>query len=218
MAYVVLVLIVLSGANAAAQSVSNPQSTTRAGQRATLSLAEEAVLARSAAPATISGNARVMVLTDSGYAVGEAGKSSVTCVVNRSWTHSVEPHCYDEEGARTVMLIELRRNFLRHRGASESEIDADIGRGLLAGIYKLPSRPALSYMMSPAQILYDDTGKLVGKWRPHLMIYYPYMTNAALGFREQPEMTVGMVSDGGGPSSSLMIIMPKFTDAAARSP
>lgn len=159
-----------------------------------------------------------MVLTDSGYSVGEKGNSSVTCVVNRSWAHAVEPHCYDEEGARTVMLIELRRNFLRHRGASESEIEADIGRGLLAGTYKLPSRPALSYMMSPGQILYDDTGKFVGKWRPHLMIYFPYMTNAALGFREQPEMTVGMVSDDGGPSSSLMIIMPKFTDAAARSP
>ena len=160
-----------------------------------------------------------MMLTDSGYTVAEKGKSSVTCVVNRSWTHALEPHCYDEEGARTVMLIELRRNFLRHRGLSESEIEADIGRGLLAGKFRLPTRPALSYMMSAEQVLYDDKGKLVGKWRPHLMIYFPYMTTQSLGFREKPEMTVGMVSESGEPSSSLIVLMPRFAESAsARSP
>jgi hypothetical protein len=209
----------LGGAGARAQSADNPDITTRAGRRVNLPVAEEIALARSAAPVAISVDATVMMLTDSGYTVAEKGKSSVTCVVNRSWTHALEPHCYDEEGARTVMLIELRRNFLRHRGISETEIEADIGRGLLAGKFRLPTRPALSYMMSAAQILYDDKGKLVGKWRPHLMIYFPYMTTQSLGFREQPEMTVGMVSESGEPSSSLVILMPRFAESAsARSP
>ena len=177
------------------------------------------VSARTAAPPSLSSDAAVMILTDSGYVVGQTGSGPLTCVVNRSWRNSVEPHCYDAEGARTVMQIELRRNFLRHRGMKESEIEADIGKGMFVGKYRLPSRPALSYMMSSRQILYDDSGKLVGKWRSHIMIYYPYMTNEALGFTERPEMRVGMVSESGDPSSNLMIIMSGFADVTpARSP
>lgn len=215
MAHLLLaVMLVMAGwtdllAQAAGDSV-----TTRAGRRPVPGLVEEIALAKSAAPASISAEARVMVLTDSGYVVGDPGNSSVTCVVNRSWTHSVEPHCYDAEGARTVMLIELRRNFLRHSGKTEADIAAEIGRGLASGIYRLPSRPALTYMMSPRQVLYGDNGKRVGKWRPHLMVYFPYMTDDSVGFPSRPEMSVGMVAGSGGAESSLMIIMPAFADAA----
>jgi hypothetical protein len=216
--YVIVVLLMMSPKITAAQSGS-PPSTVRSGTRPILALAEEAALARSAAPSSISAGSRVMVLTDTGYVVGEAGTSSVTCVVNRSWRHSVEPHCYDSEGALTVMQIELRRNYLRHAGKTEAEITADIGAGLLSGKYRLPSRPALSYMMSPRQVLYGDDGKLAGKWRPHLMIYYPYLTTEGLGLRERPEMAVGMVSESGEPDSSIMIIMPTFADTGVvRSP
>ncbi len=182
-----------------------------------MSLADEIALARSAAPPGISAESRVMVLTDSGYVVGEQGTSSVTCVVNRSWKDSVEPHCYDSEGAGSVMQIELRRNYLRHLGKSEPDISADIGAALLSGKYRLPTRPALTYMMSAQQVLYGDDAKLAGKWRPHLMIYYPYLTNAALGFREQPEMAVGMVSESGDPQSSIMILVPRFAETGAAS-
>ena len=214
--FVSLVMIVLVPRALFAQSTGAPASTVRAGARQVLPPTDEIALARSAATATISSSSRVMILTDSGYIVGEKGSSTMTCVVNRSWKDSVEPHCYDQEGAATVMQIELRRNFLRHRGRSETEISADIGAGMLSGKYRLPSRPALSYMMSPRQILYGDDGKLAGKWRPHVMIYYPYLTNQALGFREQPEMAVGMVSESGDPQSSIMLIMPKFAEPEPR--
>jgi hypothetical protein len=209
--FVVLAVILLSPKLLPAQAT-NPPTTVRTGARPLLSPSEEIALARSAAPASISSGSRVMLLTDSGYVVGDEGSSQMTCVVNRSWKHSVEPHCYDAEGAATVMLIELRRNYLRHLGKAESEVTADIGAGLLSGKYRLPSRPALSYMMSAQQVLYGDDAKLAGRWRPHLMIYYPYLTNQALGFREQPEMAVGMVSESGEPQSSLMIIMPRFAE------
>ncbi len=210
----VLSVILLTGVNANAQSGVNPPATERAGSGVTLPLADEIALARTAAPPSLVANAKVMVLTDSGYAVGEAGTGTLTCVVNRSWRHSVEPHCYDEEGARSVMQVELRRNYLRHTGKSESEIAADIGQGIFAGKYRLPARPVLTYMMSSRQVLYDDNGKYVGKWRPHLMIYYPYLTPESFGFNERPEMSIGMVSEAGGPDSSLMIIMPAFADVA----
>lgn len=187
----------------------------RAGARAPLGREWEIELARSAAPASVSARARVLLFTDSGYVVGESGSSEVTCVVNRSWRDAIEPHCYDPEATQTEMPMELRRGLLRHRGVSEPDIDRDVADGLLAGRYRLPARPAVSYMMSAAQILYDDEGKRVGAWHPHLMIYYPFLTEAAIGMGATPDMTVGMVSDAGRAEANITILMPHFVEVAA---
>ncbi|MEX2151972.1 MAG: hypothetical protein WD825_01460 [Gemmatimonadaceae bacterium] len=194
------------------QDVQQQPRALRSGRRPVLPAAEEVALARSAAPSSISANARVLALTDTGYALIAAGSSSVTCVVNRSWDRSVEPHCYDPEGAATVMQIELRRNYLRHIGTAEDEISEELALGLMSGKYRLPSRPALTYMMSAQQVLYDDTGKYAGKWRPHLMIYYPNLSTKAMALPTTPDMRVGMVGGDGGAESSLIIIMSAFAD------
>ena len=205
-----IILVTSSAASAAAA-----QSTaTRAGPRPLLPPAQEILLARSAAPASISAGARVLVLTDTGFVVADSGKSAVTCVVNRSWPQSVEPHCYDAEAAVSVLPIELFRTVQRHRGRSEAEIERDIADRLASGTYRVPVRPAMTYMMSSAQVLYDDGGKHVGKWRPHLMIYYPYLTGAAFGLSAAPDMRVGMVSEQGTPTSCLILIMQGFVDPA----
>lgn len=185
----------------------------RAGPRVPLALDAEIALARSAAPASISANARVLILADTGYVIATEGSSDVTCVVNRSWNLSVEPHCYDAEGSATVMRIELHRNYLRHTGKSEDHIDAEIADMIARGALRLPRRPAMSYMMSPRQVLYDDSGRRVGAWRPHIMLYYQGLTNAALGLPARPDMRVGMVANEGSPQSSLVIVMPAFSDA-----
>ena len=184
----------------------------RAGPRTTFPLEEEIALARSAAPPSISSSARVLMLADSGWVVASEGSSDVTCVVNRSWNRSVEPHCYDGEGSATVMCIELHRNWLRHIGKAEEHIEREIAALLHSGQLRVPRRPAMSYMMSPRQVLYDDTGRHVGSWRPHVMLYYPNLTSAALGLPARPDMRVGMVAGEGKPESSLIIIMPAFSD------
>jgi hypothetical protein len=174
--------------------------------------AAEIALARSAAPAPVSARARVLLLTDSGYVVGDSGATGVTCLVNRSWPKSLEPHCYDEEGAASVLPIELRRTQLYHRGASTPDVERDIAAGLASGRFRLPRRPALTYMMSSAQVLYDDDGRYVGGWRPHVMLYYPYLTSLAMGLGAG---TPGMVvSEEGSPLSTLIVIMPAFIDPA----
>jgi hypothetical protein len=185
----------------------------RAGRRVPLPLVEEIALARSAAPASISARARVLILVDTGYVVASEGASDVTCVVNRSWNRSVEPHCYDVEGSATVMRIELHRNWLRHSGKSEDHIDREIAQMIHRGDLRLPRRPAMSYMMSSRQVLYNDSGRQVGSWKPHIMLYYPSLTNAGVGLPAKPEMRVGMVANEGTAESSLMIIMPRFSDA-----
>jgi hypothetical protein len=142
--------------------------------------------------------------------VAEQGTSGVACYVSRSWIESIEPHCFDPEGAQSIMPMEMRRVELRHRGMSGDDIERDIGAGLSSGRFRTPRRPALSWMLSGAQRLVSDDGTPVGKWRPHLMIYYPYLTAAELGLGAVPDFTQAVLVDGGMPTSNLMIVTGEF--------
>src|SRR4029077_10194197 len=106
---------------------------------------------------------------------GGAGRSGVSCWVGRSWPERLEPHCFGPEGAATILPIEIRRVELRTAGKDSAEVDRHIAAELAAGPVRLPRRPALSYMLSSGQRLISDDGKPVGSWRPHIMIYYPYL-------------------------------------------
>ena len=174
--------------------------------------AAEIALARSAAPPAASSAARVLVLTDAGYVVADSGRNGVVCLVDRSWLHSLEPHCYDPEGAATILPIAVFRAGERHRGRTEAEIQRDVAVGLTSGRFRLPRRPSLTYMLSSAQVLYNDEGKLVGAWRPHVMLYYPGLTNADVGLGTAPDLRVGMVSGEGTLLATLMIVVPESID------
>ena len=178
----------------------------------------EIVLARSAAPASVSGKARVLVFTDSGFVVADPGSNGVTCHVNRSWPTSLEPHCFDSEAAETILPIEIARTMLYHRGHSEADADREVADALASGRFRLPRRPAMSYMMSEGQVLVDDDGRMVGRWRPHIMIYYPYLKSADVGFGPTPDMKVGMVSESGRATSNLTIVMPQFISVGPKTP
>jgi hypothetical protein len=155
-----------------------------------------------------------MVLTESGFEIAEPGRNGVTCVVNRSQPRSLEPHCFDAEGSATVLPIELRRTELLREGKSAGEIDREIGQGLVSGKYRLPRRPAMSYMMSSGQVLYDDDGRLVGKWQPHLMVFYPNLTRDDLGLGGTPSPKAAIVVDEGLPLSNIMVVVKDFVDPA----
>jgi hypothetical protein len=183
----------------------------RAGPRVLLPRDREVALARSAAPSAVSRDATVMVLTDRGFEVGAQGTNGVTCVVNRSHPRSLEPHCFDAEASATILPIELRRTELLREGKSAEEIDREIAAGLLSGEYRLPRRPAMSYMMSREQVLYSDDGRNVGRWHPHLMIYYPHLTSADLGLGGEPSTEAATVVDEGQAVSNIMIVVKDFT-------
>jgi hypothetical protein len=186
----------------------------RTGPRIMLPRDREITLARSAAPPEVSRAATVMVLTQRGFEVADSGTNGVTCVVNRSQPQSLEPHCFDAEGSASVLPIELRRTELLREGKSLAEIDREIGEGMLAGRYRLPRRPAMSYMMSSGQVLYDDDGTRVGKWQPHLMIFYPNLTPADLGLGGEPSPRAAVVVDPGRPLSNIMVVVKDFVDPA----
>lgn len=182
----------------------------RPGPRAVLEPQHELALAVSAAPPAVADHATVLAWNGAAFDTLRAGTNGVTCYVARSWQESLEPHCFDAEGSTTILPIHLRQMQLWHDGRRPEEVDAAIAEGLRSGRFRLPTRPAMSYMMSAGQRLIGDDGTPVGAWRPHLMIYYPYLTPEAMGLGVTPSMDAAVVVDPGTPLSSLMIIVSDF--------
>jgi hypothetical protein len=207
----VALLVLLSPAvhHLAAQEVSGTP-----GPRLLLPRNREIALARSAAPPSVASEARVWVFAAGTYVVADSGTSVVQCRVGRGWPQALEPHCFDEEGARTIMPIEMRKDELLHRGVSTDSVEREIAAGIASGRFRLPQRPAVSWMLSSAQVLYDDDGARVGAWKPHIMIYYPYLTAQAVGTGANQDLAAGIVVSPGSPMSNIMIVVPKAVDPA----
>ena len=173
--------------------------------------AREIALARSAAPPEVSERATVLTLVrGEGFVVAEHGTNGVTCLVDRSWPDAVEPHCFDPEGSRTILPVHARQMELREQGLSKEAIQADIADGYRTGRFVVPARPAVTWMMSAEQVLYNDDGRRVGAWKPHLMIYYPFLTEEDIGLTGATPADGPMLSDPGRPTANLVIVMPEF--------
>ena len=141
----------------------------------------------------MSAGARVWVFAEGTYVIADSGRAGGTeCYVGRGWPQALEPHCFDAEGARTIMPIEMRQSELLHRGISGDSVQREIAAGITSGRLRFPIRPAMSWMLSSAQVLFDDDGRGVGAWKPHIMIYYPYLTAEAAGTGSNQDLTAGM--------------------------
>jgi len=202
------VLLVIVTMEASAQG----QGTGRAGKRTLLARDFEIALARSAAPKEVSAGAEIYVLTERGYDVAIRGTNGNACLVSRSWPESLEPQCFDPEAVQTVLQTELRRGAMLQSGAPMETINREIEDGLRKGTFRVPTRPAMTYMMSSAQVLYNDEGKRVGAWQPHLMIFYPNLTSEQLGLGSTPNPAAAIVVDPGQPLANIMIIVKKAID------
>jgi hypothetical protein len=149
--------------------------------RPVLTEAEEIRLARSGAPPDVTRTATILVLKNGRYVETIKGGGSVTCLVNRSQPLSLEPECYDAEASATILPVHLFQTEQRIAGRPRPEIDATVAARIQSGEFRLPRRPALVYMMSAEQVLYNDEGRRVGPWLPHLMWYFPYLKAGDLG-------------------------------------
>jgi hypothetical protein len=142
----------------------------------------EIALARSAAPASISDGAEVMVLTRTGYKTAAKGTNGFLCMVERSWGAATDhpefwnpkvraPHCFNPSAARTFLPIYLMKTKLVLAGKSKTEIVQTIASALDNGKKELPALEpgGMCYMMSKQQYLNDEGIH----WHPHLMFFIP---------------------------------------------
>jgi hypothetical protein len=174
-----------------------------------LTEAEEIALARSAAPPEVSAEATIWVLRDGRFQVGAEGSSGNACVVQRSQPLSLEPICYDREAAATVLLWEFEHFALRTSGLSPADVEQALAEGVAAGRIPSPRRPAMAYMMSSGQRLYDpESGRAAGNWHPHVMYYVPNLTAADIGLAESlPSLQVAYP---GTAMAHLIVVTPDF--------
>jgi len=138
----------------------------------------EIALARSAAPASISNAAEVMVLRRDGYATAVKGSNGFVCIVERSWANTTDdgqfwnpkvraPHCFNAPAASTFLPFFLMKSKLVLAGKSKAEIAAAMASALEKKELPALAPGTMVYMMSKQQYL-NDTGK---SWHPHVMFY-----------------------------------------------
>ena len=148
----------------------------------------EIVLARSAAPESISRDATVLVLGRRGYETAVEGKNGFACAVERAWMSPFDnpefwnpknraPVCYNPPAARSVLPIVEKRTALALAGLSTAQILNE-----LTAEYAKQGTPAvepgaMSFMMSKEAYLTDDDGHNLA----HLMFYTPLMDGVNWG-------------------------------------
>jgi len=138
----------------------------------------EVALARSAAPASISDGADVMVLGRRGFTTAVKGTNGFLCIVERSWGAATDepefwnpkvraPICFNPPAARSFAPIFLMKTKLALEGKSKAEIVAATASALDKKALPSLEPGAMCYMMSKQQYL-SDRGM---SWHPHLMFF-----------------------------------------------
>ena len=121
--------------------------------------ADEIALAKTAAPASVSGRATIKVLTRSGYEVAQQGENGSVCMVIRGFTAPTyspvqfrdlvydptvwAPICFTPPAVRTVMPYYELRTKLALQGKSPDEIAAGVEAAYAKG--ELPKRDAVTF-------------------------------------------------------------------------
>ncbi len=183
----------------------------------------EIALARSAAPDSISGDAKILVLGRHGYETAVEGKNGFVCVVERGWMSPADapefwnpklrgPICFNPPAARSVLPTTYRRTEMALAGRTKDEIvegnKAAFEKGELP-----PLEPgAMSYMLSKGAYLTDDGGHNLA----HLMFYTPPLDGKVWG-ADLPKSPVMLIPQfkGAQPINVFIVPVSKWSDGSA---
>jgi len=171
---------------------------------------EEIAVARSAAPASISSDAEVLVLGDRGYETAVKGKNGFVCLVGRSWFASFEdaefwnprnrsPICLNAAAASSVLPVDLEKTQWALAGASKADMIARSKSS--ASAHQAPAPGSMGYMMSKQGHLNDAAGH----WHPHLMFYQPHTPVSDWGANLAGSPVLGQE---GGPNETTVYFVP----------
>jgi len=173
----------------------------------------EIALARTAAPASISSDAEVLVLGRHGYETAVKGSNGFVCLVERAWNAPFDnpefwnpqnrsPDCYNPPAARTILPLILKRAELVLAGQSKDQIR----KGVEAfGRKEVPAlQPgAMCYMLSKEAYLTDQGSHNLA----HLMFYVPEGTAWGADLAGSPVQVLDQQILG-APSPISMYIIP----------
>jgi hypothetical protein len=184
----------------------------------------EIALARSAAPAAISSDAKILVLGWRGYETAIEGKNGFVCVVERSWGSPFNsadfwnpkvrvPMCFNPAAARSILPLTIKRTEMVLAGMSKAQMIDSIKAGFNNKELPAPAPGAMCYMMSRAGYLNDALGHYV----PHLMFYFPLTDKSSWGadLPDSPVTLNPQFRDGPEPITEFVIAVGKWSDGTA---
>jgi len=184
----------------------------------------EVALARSAAPASISDSAEVMVLGRTGFTTVIKGANGFLCIVERSWGAATDepefwnskvraPICFNPPAARTFARIFLMKTKLALAGKSKAEILAATAAALDNKELPALEPGAMCYMMSKHQYL-NDRGL---NWHPHLMFFVSGDAAKSWG-ADQPGSPIMAANDPEERVTILMVWVGNWSDGSPAPP
>jgi len=184
----------------------------------------EIALARTAAPASISGHAEVMVLTRQGYVTAAKGSNGFLCIVERGWAAGSDqpdfwnprlraPICFNAAAARSFVPIFFMRTKLALAGKSKSEIAATAAAAIDSKELPPLEPGAMCYMMSKQQYL-NDEGKA---WHPHLMFIVPGDVGKTWGANQDGSPVLAS-NDPEERATIFLVLLPKWSDGTPGPP
>ena len=184
----------------------------------------EITLARSAAPAAISSDAKILVLGRRGYETAIEGKNGFVCIVERSWMSpfsSAEfwnpktrvPGCFNPAAAGSILPLTFKRTEMVLGGASKAQMIDSIKAGFDNKDLPAPGPGAMCYMMSREGYLSDALGHHV----PHLMFYFPLTDKSSWGadLPDSPVTLNPQFQGGPEPITEFVIPVGKWSDGTA---
>ena len=136
-----LIVMVAAAWHAQAQDTKTPYPNMAPLDQYMMEREAEIVLARSAAPESISGDAEVMVLGRHGYETAAKGKNGFVCMVERSWMAGTDdpnfwnpklrgPICLNPASVRSYLPRTIKKTELILATRSKAQMFADIKAAL----------------------------------------------------------------------------------------
>ena len=129
----------------------------------------EIALARTAAPASISRDAQIMVLGEKNFDVAVPGKNGFVCAVGRAFAGPLSnpefwnpknrsPICYNAAAARSLWPYAMKQTGMALAGASKAQITDAVRAAVARKELGPPDAGSMAYMMSKRAYLTDQGG------------------------------------------------------------
>jgi len=184
----------------------------------------EVALARSAAPASISGDATIVVLKQHGYETAVKGKNGFVCIVERSWMSPFDwpefwnpkmrgPICFNAAAVRSVLPYTYKRTEMILAGLSKTQIMDRLKQAIASKEVPALEAGAMCYMMSRDAYLGDSNGH----WHPHLMFYGPRSGGEDWGadLSGSPVMLNPQFQNSPEPLATYMVAVDRWSDGTS---
>ncbi len=191
--HVVLLAVFASARPIQAQDAKSPYPNMAPIAQYRMERGAEIALARTAAPASISRDAEIMILGQRNFEVAVKGTNGFVCAVGRAFAGPLSnpefwnpknrsPICYNSAAARSLWPYAIKQTGMALAGASKAQITEAIRTAVAKKELGAPESGSMAYMMSKEAYLTDRGGHNLA----HLMFELP----SSSAFQDNPDFFV----------------------------